>query len=123
MDIEYRWTNGNNEDFRYFYIMTEEYYSKIVGGISNRSGFVPYNLSESISDVLIAYYDGTPVGCAGLKRYSDADVEIKRVWVEPDCRGKKIATQLMNSIEEKARLMGFKRAILQTRPIMADAVS
>lgn len=122
MDIEYRWTDGNNEDFRCFYEKTEEYYSKIVGGVSNRSGFVPYNLSDSISDVLIAYSDGIAVGCAGLKRYSDNDVEIKRVWVEPDCRGKKIGTQLMEQIEEKARLMGFKRTILQTRPIMSDAV-
>ena len=89
MDIEYRWTGGSNEDFRCFYEKTEEYYCKIVGGISNRSGFVPYNLSDSISDVIIAYSDGTAVGCAGLKRYSDADVEIKRVWVEPDYRGKR----------------------------------
>ena len=122
MDLEYRWTGGSNEDFRCFYEKTEEYYCKIVGGISNRSGFVPYNLSDSISDVIIAYSDGTAVGCAGLKRYSDADVEIKRVWVEPDYRGKKIATQIMERVEEKARRMGFKRAILQTRPIMLDAV-
>ena len=120
--IEFLWTDGSNKDFLMFYRKTEDYYSKIVGGAGNRAGFIPYNLSESISDVLIAYSDGTAVGCAGLKRYSDADVEIKRVWVEPDCRGKKIATQLMEHIEEKARLKGFKRAILQTRPIMTDAV-
>ena len=41
MDIEYRWTDGSNEDFRCFYKKTEEYYCEIVGGISNRSGFVP----------------------------------------------------------------------------------
>ena len=82
--INYHWTDGNNEDFRRFYIKTEEYYSRIAGGISNRSGFVPYNLSESIADVLIAYSNGLAIGCAGLKAYSDTDVEIKRVWVEPD---------------------------------------
>ena len=120
--LEFLWTDGSSKDFQMFYRKTEDYYSKIVGGVSNRAGFIPYNLSESISDVLIAYSDGTAVGCAGLKKYSDADVEIKRVWVEPDWRGKKIATQLMEHIEEKARLKGFKRAILQTRPIMTDAI-
>ena len=54
--------------------------------------------------------------------YSDQDVEIKRVWVEPECRGKHIATQLMDLIEDKARQLGYKRAVLQTRPIMEDAV-
>ena len=120
--MEFIWTDGNNQDFQRFYFKTEEYYSKIVGGKKNRTGFIPYNLSESISDVLIAYADGKAVGCAGLKRYSDQDVEIKRVWVEPDWRGKHIATGLMDQIEAKARQVGFKRAILQTRPLMPDAV-
>ena len=120
--MEYVWIDGNNEDFQRFYLKTEEYYSRIVGGKKNREGFIPYNLSESISDVLIAYSDGKAVGCAGLKRYSDQDVEIKRVWVEPEWRGKHIATGLMDQIEDQARKMGFKRAILQTRPIMPDAV-
>ena len=122
MNTEYRWTKGDDKVFEQFYIKTEEYYSRIVGGKKNRAGFIPYNLSESISDVLIAYVDDKAVGCAGLKRYSDQDVEIKRVWVEPECRGKHIATQLMDQIEDKARQLGYKRAILQTRPIMKDAV-
>lgn len=120
--MEYIWTDGNNQEFKRFYLKTEEYYSEIVGGKENRTGFIPYNLSESISDVLIAYADGKAVGCAGLKKYSNLDVEIKRVWVEPEWRGKHIATQLMDQIEDKARQMGFKRAILQTRPAMKDAV-
>ena len=72
--------------------------------------------------MLLAYADEKPIGCAGLKRYSDRDVEIKRVWVEPEWRGKHIATILMDQLEDKARQIGYKRAILQTRPIMPDAV-
>ena len=122
MNEEFKWTDGNDEDFHKFYIKTENYYSRIVGGKKNREGFIPYNLSESISDVLIAYVDNVPVGCAGLKKYSDTDVEIKRVWVEPAQRGKHIATELMDRIEAKARELKFERAVLQTRPIMEDAV-
>ena len=121
-ELEFIWTDGNNEEFYQFYLETEDYYSSIVGGKKNREGFIPYNLSESISDVLLAYMDGVAVGCAGLKKYNDSDVEIKRVWVEPDYRGRHIATELMDRIEDKAREMGFKRAVLQTRPIMEDAV-
>ena len=120
--IEFKWTDGSDDAFREFYLKTEDYYSKIVGGTSKRAGFVPYNLSETITDVLIAYRDGVPVGCAGLKRYSDSDVEIKRVWVEPEARGQKIASRMMDLLEEKSRQMDYRRAILQTRPIMPDAV-
>ena len=122
MKTDFKWTDGNDPEFHRFYLKTEEYYSSIVGGKKNREGFIPYNLSESISDVLIAYIDDVAAGCAGLKKYSESDVEIKRVWVEPGYRGKHIATELMDRIEEKARKLGFERAVLQTRPLMTDAV-
>lgn len=121
--IEYIWTDGTNEDFQSFYLKTEEYYSKIVGGVENRKSFITYNLSDCIHDVLIAYLDGLPIACAGLKRYSETDVEIKRVWVEPQYRGHNIATNLMNKLEFTAKQQGFGRMILQTREIMTDAVN
>ena len=120
--MEFKWSDGSNKDFRMFYQKTEDYYSSIVGGIGNRTGFIPYNLSESVKDVLIAYSDGVAVGCAGLKRYSEEDVEVKRVWVEPAYRGRHIASKMMEKIEKKGKEEGYLRMILQTRPIMTDAV-
>jgi ribosomal protein S18 acetylase RimI-like enzyme len=120
--ILYKWTDGNDKDFQGFYLKTEEYYSSIVGGIENRKGFIPYNISESITEVLIAYIDDAAVGCAGLKRYSEEDVEIKRVWVNQENRGQHIALDMMAQIEERAVNEGYKRTVLQTREIMEDAV-
>ena len=121
-NIVYKWTDGSNKDFQEFYKKTEEYYSKIVGGIEKRRAFVPYNHSDGIPNVLIAYHGGVAVACAGFKPYSEDDAEIKRVWVEPEHRGKHLAKDIMKQIEDKARVNGYKRAILQTREIMADAV-
>ena len=122
MKVDYIWTNGNNEDFQKFYIKTEKFYSSIVGGLKNRVAFVPYNISDSITDVLITSVSGVAVGCAGLKAYSDSDVEIKRVWVDPEFRGNHISTAMMDALEKKALELGFKRTILQTRPQMEEAV-
>ena len=122
MKVDCIWTNGNNEDFQKFYIKTEEFYSSIVGGLKNRVAFVPYNISDSITDVLIVSVSGVAVGCAGLKAYSDSDVEIKRVWVDPEFRGNHISTAMMDALEKKALEIGFKRTILQTRPQMEEAV-
>ena len=123
MDIKYRWTDGNDEAFQRFYLETEEFYSSIVGGRKNREAFIPYNTSESITDVLIAEASGVPVGCAGLKAYSDTEVEIKRVWVEPDYRGNHIADKMMDLIEDLAVRSGYRKAVLQTRPQMEAACS
>ena len=122
MQAEYRWTNGEDEDFRSFYQKTELYYDSLVNGRENRRAYVPYNLSETVSHVVIAYVKGRAAGCAGMKAYSENDAEIKRVWVEPEYRRNRIADEMMNRIEDKARSLGFKRVILQTRPVMKDAV-
>ncbi|MDE7367364.1 MAG: GNAT family N-acetyltransferase [Lachnospiraceae bacterium] len=120
--IEYLWTNGMHEDFQRFYQITENYYSEIVGGEEHRKSFIPFNISDAIHDVIIAYMDGIAIGCAGLKKYSESDIEVKRVWVEPEYRGNHIASDLMKRIESKAKEQGYQRTILQTREIMTDAV-
>ena len=50
--IRYIWTDGSNKDFQRFYLSTEEYYSSLVGGVQNRIGYIPYNISDSICTVL-----------------------------------------------------------------------
>lgn len=122
MTLQFRWTDGNNPDFRRFWLITEQYYDRITGGRENRKQYVPYNLSSAVEHVLIVYHNETPVACAGLKKYSGKDAEIKRVWVEPGWRNHRIATLMMARIEEKAGALGYRRMILQTREIMKDAV-
>ena len=122
MELTYVWTDGSDEVFKKFYLITEDYYSTIAGGRDKRSGFIPYNISSNIADVLIVYDGNRPVACSGIKRYSAEEAEIKRVWVEPAYRGKHIASAMMDKVEEKAKVMGFGRLILQTREIMEDAV-
>ena len=120
--VIYRFTDGSDKDFEYFYRKTEDYYSSIVGGVKNRADFVPYNISEMITDVLIAYDEDKPVGCTGLKRYSDNDAEIKRVWVEEEYRGRHIAKDMILQIEKRAKEAGYIRTILQTREQMKEAI-
>ena len=123
MSIAYHWTSGEDPVFQRFYIVTEAYYSRLAGGESKRRSFIPFNASSGIPDVVLAYCNGVAVGCAGIKQYSGTDAEVKRLWVEPAFRRQHIASRLMDKIEEKAWQMGFRRVILQTRPIMPDAVA
>jgi len=122
MKLDYVWTDGSDDTFRKFYLITEAYYSSLVGGEENRRGFIPYNASSAVENVLIVFSDGVPAACAGLKRYSEKDAEIKRVWVEPAFRGRHIAAEMMRRLEEKAKTQGYERMILQTRERMKDAV-
>lgn len=66
-NVEFKWTDGTDKTFHKFYLRTENYYSSIVGGEENRKSFIPYNISSSIQHVLIAYINGVPIACSGLK--------------------------------------------------------
>ena len=123
MDIEYKWSDGNDKDFQHFYMITEDYYSSLVGGKNNRKGFIQYNISSAVENVLIAYHGLEAVACAGLKSYNKIECEIKRVWVDNGYRRLGIAREMMKRLEEHAKAHGYKRLILQTREIMADAVN
>ncbi|MBR3109199.1 MAG: GNAT family N-acetyltransferase [Clostridia bacterium] len=123
MNVSYRWTTGSDPFFQRFYAVTVAYYSCLVGGEANRQAYITFNASAEIPDVVLAFCGGQAVGFAGLKRYSDTDAEVKRVWVEPAYRGQSIASALMDRIEDKARKMRFRRIVLQTRPIMPAAVA
>lgn len=49
MKIDFVWADGSDKAFVDFYIVTENYYSRLVGGIHNRKVFVPYdNLNGAI---------------------------------------------------------------------------
>ena len=123
MDLQFVWTDGSDPVFERFYRITEAYYSAVVGGEENRKGFIPYNLSSLVEEVLIVYCGDTPVACSGLKQYAEQIAEVKRVWVEPAFRRNHIAADMMRALEQRAKEKGYQKLILQTREIMRDAVS
>jgi putative acetyltransferase len=71
---------------------------------------------------VIAKYDSIPVGCAGIFRISALIGEIKRMFVDPGLRGRKIASRIMLHLEEYSRSMGLKWVILGTGPLQPAAV-
>ena len=82
--------------------------------------------TEDVVATLLALDDnGTPVGHAGLKRLtgdlSDA-LEVKKVVVDRDHRGKGISRALMVELEAIARQEGARRLVLQTGFKQAPAI-
>jgi GNAT superfamily N-acetyltransferase len=63
---------------------------------------------------LVAYLDGEPVGCGGLKRLAPDTVEIKRVYLRPDVRGRGVSRALLAALEDAARAAGYALIRLDT---------
>ena len=60
--------------------------------------------------------DGRPVCGGGIKRLGEDVVELKRMYVVPELRGRGVARELLLALEDAARAMGYARARLDTGP-------
>ena len=70
---------------------------------------------------LLAYLDGRPVGCGGLKAMGRELGEIKRMWVAPDARGLGIAQRLLEALERHAVQGGLDTLQLDTNRTLKEA--
>ncbi|WP_138468534.1 helix-turn-helix domain-containing GNAT family N-acetyltransferase [Poseidonocella sp. HB161398] len=72
---------------------------------------------------LLAYSDGLPAGCVGIKGAGDGTAEIKRLWVDPLTRGHGLARRLMTASEDRARELGIRVLRLDTNSALPEAVA
>jgi GNAT superfamily N-acetyltransferase len=73
-----------------------------------------YNKIDHINHAIVIYVDGEPVGCGCFKRFDDQTVEMKRMFVFPEMRGKQLAAQMLHELEKWAIEEGNTSAVLET---------
>jgi len=72
---------------------------------------------------LLAWSDGLPVGCVGLKGDGSGAAEIKRLWVSPAARGQGLAQRLMRVVEDAARELRIRVLRLDTNRALPEAIA
>ncbi|QEC79218.1 GNAT family N-acetyltransferase [Mucilaginibacter ginsenosidivorax] len=82
-----------------------------------------HNVIEKIDTVVIAYVDNQPAGCGCFKWYDDEAVEVKRMFVRPDARGKGISKMVLTELETWAHSLGYKYTVLETGEKQVEALS
>jgi putative acetyltransferase len=77
-----------------------------------------------ISVFLIAYDPVTSaaLGCGALRDLGDNTVEVKRMYVQPDHRGRGIGRRVLAALESHALEQGATRIRLETGRLQPDAV-
>ncbi|WP_434051386.1 MAG: GNAT family N-acetyltransferase [Roseibium sp.] len=67
--------------------------------------------------------DGTILGCVGLRAFDDRGrCEMKRLYVLPEGRGKKVGSALVGRVIEAAVTAGYTEMLLDTLPTMTGAI-
>lgn len=91
----------------------ESLYADREGSI-HEIGASPAEMSAPNGAFVVIRADGIAVAGGGLKRWDEVSCEIKRMYVEPEMRGKGVSRVLLEAIEEQARELGYSRALLDT---------
>ncbi|MGV8858216.1 GNAT family N-acetyltransferase [Rhodoglobus sp.] len=78
--------------------------------------------SDSVVVFLIAYVDGVPAGCGGLRELDNGNFEVKRMYVTPAQRGTGIAIAVLKGLEEWARAQSAAELVLETGTAQPDAM-
>ena len=73
-----------------------------------------YNSISMIKYAVVVYLNDIPVGCGAIKKFDDTAMEVKRMYVSPQNRGKGIAAKVLTELEAWAKELGYKRCVLET---------
>ena len=120
MPVKFIRTTSENADFRKLINALDE-------DLYQRNGeaqlqYRQYNQVDSIDHVVVIYFEGKPVGCGCYKRFDDETVEMKRMFVRPEMRGKQLAARMLQELEIWAIEEGNNAAVLETGRRQVEAV-
>ncbi|WP_321479466.1 GNAT family N-acetyltransferase [uncultured Bacteroides sp.] len=79
-----------------------------------QSKYDQYNKIVAIDTVVVAFDGDKPVGCGCFKEYDAESVEMKRMFVAPDYRGRKISKLILEELEKWAGELGYSKAVIET---------
>jgi len=97
-------------------------YVSLYGGIDN-TPMDPAEFAPPKGTFLVAWAGDAPVAMGGLRAAGDDDVELKRMFVPVEHRGKGYAKAVLSALEEAAGTLGYRRLILETGTMQPAAIA
>ncbi len=84
--------------------------------------YAQYNKIDTIKHVVVAYENNVAVGCGAIKAFDENSMEVKRMYVPPEARGKGIASIVLAELELWASELGYKECVLETGVKQPEAI-
>jgi putative acetyltransferase len=78
--------------------------------------------NEDVTAFVIARDDGRALGCGALRSLGTPVVEIKRMYVRPEARGRGVGAAILSALETEAVQLGFRVVRLETGPLQPEAI-
>jgi len=114
-------TTSENPDFRALVQLLDQDLAERDG--AEHGFYAQYNKIDLIRHAVVAYLDDQSAGCGALKEFEPGAVEIKRMYVRPECRQQGVARTVLGELEKWAAELGYPTAILETGKRQPEAIA
>lgn len=118
--INLKRTNSDNVDFQC--LVSELDKDLRIRDGEEHSFFAQFNKIDSITHVVVAYKADKPAGCGAIKYYDEKTMEVKRMFVPVELRGKGVASLILKELEQWCLELGYKKCILETGEKQPEAI-
>ena len=85
--------------------------------------YAQFNKIDKINHVVVYYSNNEAIGCGAFKEFDSNTVEIKRMFVYPDFRGKGIASTVLKELEIWASESDYTNCVLETGKNNPEAIA
>ncbi|MEZ4926477.1 MAG: GNAT family N-acetyltransferase [Saprospiraceae bacterium] len=113
-------TNSKNERFISLVKLLDQELAERDG--AEHGFYATYNGIDQIQHVVLVMENDQAIACGAFKAFEEDSVEIKRMFVLKEVRGKGVAASVLSSLEEWALELGYQKTVLETGKRQPEAI-
>ena len=113
-------TNSTAPEFRTLVVALDADLRERYGSLMDT--YDQHNVIEQLDTVVLVFLADVAVGCGCFKTFDADSVEIKRIFLAPEARGKGLSMKLLSELEHWAQELGFTYAVLETGSKQFEAI-
>lgn len=112
MNYSVRRTTANDKDFQLLVKkLDHELWNELK---EDQATYDQYNIVIDIPTAVVIYINEEPVACGCFKEFDEQTVEIKRMFVQKDHRGKGLSKKILFELEQWAKEENYRFSVLET---------
>lgn len=113
-------TNSDDLDFQKLVVELDK--DLAIRDGEEHSFYAQFNKISTIKYVVVVYEKEIAIGCGAIKEYQENIMEIKRMFVPLEKRGKGIASIILKELEIWTKELGYGKCILETGEKQPEAI-
>ncbi|WP_207493115.1 GNAT family N-acetyltransferase [Aridibaculum aurantiacum] len=82
--------------------------------LEDQATYDPLNKVPDIKTAVLVYVNNEAAACGCFKEYATGTIEVKRMFVQKEYRGKGLSKIVLQELEQWAKELGYHSALLET---------